>query len=43
LLFSTNLKRSHFIIRILPKVLFDKRVRISTILTLMSYNDYANN
>ncbi len=42
-LFTTNLQRSHFIIRILPKVLFDKRVRISTILTLMSYNDYANN
>jgi radical SAM superfamily enzyme YgiQ (UPF0313 family) len=42
-LFSTNLGRSRFIVKILPKVLFDKRVRISTILTLISYNDYANN
>ena len=40
LLFSLNLKRSGFILRILPKV-FSKRVRISTILTLMAYNDYA--
>jgi radical SAM superfamily enzyme YgiQ (UPF0313 family) len=42
-LFSTNFERSRFIITILPQVLFDKLVRISTILTLMSYNDYANN
>ena len=41
LLFSADLSRSRFIFRILPKVLFDRRVRISTILTLMSYNDYA--
>lgn len=41
LLFSTNFKRSKFILKLLPKILFDKRVRISTILTLMAYNDYA--
>jgi len=41
LLFSADLPRSRFIIRILPKVICDRRVRISTILTLMSYNDYA--
>jgi len=40
LLASGNLKRSWFIIRILPKV-FDRRVRISTLLTLMAYNDFA--
>jgi radical SAM superfamily enzyme YgiQ (UPF0313 family) len=40
LLLSFNLKRSWFILKILPKV-FKKRVRISTILTLMAYNDYA--
>jgi radical SAM superfamily enzyme YgiQ (UPF0313 family) len=40
LLFSRNLQRSRFIIKILPKV-FDRRVRISTILTLMAYNNYA--
>ncbi|MBI5408730.1 MAG: radical SAM protein [Nitrospirae bacterium] len=40
LLVSFNLKRSRFILKILPKV-FQKRVRISTILTLMAYNDYA--
>ena len=39
-LFSSNGKRSKFIIKILPK-LFDRRVRISTILALMAYNDYA--
>ena len=43
LLFSSNLPRSRFIIRILPKVITDRRVRISTILTLMSYNDFACN
>jgi len=40
LLFSFNLKRSRFIIQILPKI-FDQRVRISTILALMAYNDFA--
>ena len=40
LFFSFNVKRSRFIIKILPKV-FSKQVRISTILTLMAYNDYA--
>ncbi|MGO9146916.1 MAG: B12-binding domain-containing radical SAM protein [Desulfomonilia bacterium] len=40
LLFSRNKDRSKFIMKILPKV-FSKRVRISTILTLMAYNDYA--
>jgi radical SAM superfamily enzyme YgiQ (UPF0313 family) len=41
LAFSFKLKRTAFILKILPKVLFDKRVRISTILTLLAYNDYA--
>jgi len=40
LLLSFKLKRSWFVLKILPKV-FHKRVRISTILTLMAYNDYA--
>lgn len=40
LLFSRKFGRSLFILRILPKV-FQKQVRISTILTLMAYNDYA--
>jgi len=40
LLFSLNVSRSRFILKILPKV-FYRRVRISTILTLMAYNDYA--
>ncbi len=40
LLFSTDLERSKFILRILPYV-FKKRVRISTILSLMAYNDFA--
>jgi radical SAM superfamily enzyme YgiQ (UPF0313 family) len=40
LLLSGSRDRSRFIMRILPKV-FDKRVRISTILTLMAYNDFA--
>ena len=40
LLFSFNLARSRFIIRILPRV-FNRRVRISTLLTLMAYNDFA--
>jgi len=40
LLFSSNFKRSRFILKILPRV-FDKRVRISKIIILMAYNDYA--
>jgi len=41
LLFSFNVNRSKFILKILPRV-FDARVRVSTILTLMAYNDYAS-
>lgn len=40
LLFSGNVDRSKFIMRILPHV-FDKRVRVSTILALMNNNDFA--
>ena len=40
LLVSRNVGRSRFIMKVLPKVL-GKRVRISTILTLMAYNDFA--
>jgi len=40
LLFSRDMKRSKFIMKILSRV-FSKRVRISTILTLMAYNDFA--
>ncbi|MBI2413694.1 MAG: B12-binding domain-containing radical SAM protein [Deltaproteobacteria bacterium] len=40
MLFSANLPRSLFILKLLPR-LFDSRVRVSTILTLMAYNDYA--
>ena len=40
LLLSFNFHRSKFILKILPKV-FSNRVRISTILSLMAYNDYA--
>jgi radical SAM superfamily enzyme YgiQ (UPF0313 family) len=40
MLCSTNLKRSKFILRILPTV-FGGHARISTILTLMAYNDFA--
>lgn len=40
MLFSFKFARSKFIFKILPK-LFDSRVRVSTILTLMAYNDYA--
>lgn len=40
LLISTNTDRSRFILKILPRV-FDKRVRVSTILTLMNNNDFA--
>lgn len=41
LLVSSNVERSRFIIRILPRI-FDKQVRISTILALMNYNDFAH-
>lgn len=40
LLLSTNMDRSRFILRILP-VVFNKKVRVSTILTLMNNNDFA--
>ncbi|UCH80141.1 MAG: B12-binding domain-containing radical SAM protein [Nitrospiraceae bacterium] len=40
LLFSPNMDRSKFILKILPYV-FRKHVRISTILSLMAYNDFA--
>lgn len=40
LLISRNMDRSRFIVKILPKVL-SKRIRASTIITLMSYNDFA--
>ena len=40
LLISRNMDRSKFIVKILPKVL-NKRIRVSTIITLMSYNDFA--
>ncbi len=37
---SRNTQRSRFGIKILPKI-FEKHVRISTLLTLMAYNDFA--
>jgi hypothetical protein len=40
LLLSRDRDRSKFIMKILPHV-FNKRVRISTILALMAYNDFA--
>ncbi len=40
MLISSDTKRSGFILKILPRV-FSKRIRISTILNLMSYNDFA--
>jgi len=40
MLFSGNLPRSRFIAKVLPRI-FDRQVRLSTILTLMAYNDYA--
>jgi len=40
LLLSTNIKRSKLILKLLPRS-FDSRARISTLLTLMSYNDFA--
>jgi radical SAM superfamily enzyme YgiQ (UPF0313 family) len=33
--------RRGFILKMLPKILFDRKVRVSTLLTLMAYNDYA--
>ncbi|MFQ5586319.1 MAG: radical SAM protein [Thermodesulfobacteriota bacterium] len=41
LLVSTKIERSRFVLRILAKV-FKKKVRISTILTLMAYNDFTD-
>jgi radical SAM superfamily enzyme YgiQ (UPF0313 family) len=40
LLSVRNPERSRFILKVLPKV-FNPRVRVSTILTLMAYNDFA--
>jgi len=40
LLFSRNMERSKFIMKLLPKI-FNKRVRIYSILALMAYNDFA--
>lgn len=40
LLISTNIDRSKFIMKLLPRV-FDSRARVSTILALMAYNDFA--
>ena len=40
LLPNSSRKRMWFIMKILPRV-FERRVRISTIITLMAYNDYA--
>lgn len=40
MLFSRNIERSWFIVKLLPKI-FNKRVRISSVLTLMAYNDFA--
>ncbi len=39
-LFTTDFERSRFILKILPKS-FDKRVRLSTVITLMAYNDFV--
>ena len=41
LLASHNVQRSRFITRILPRV-FDPRVRVSSILAQMAYNDFAS-
>lgn len=40
LLMSSNIDRSKFIMRMLPHV-FDREVRISTVLALMNYNNFA--
>jgi len=41
LLGSAGKGKRGFIMKMLPKILFDKKVRVSTLLTLMAYNDYA--
>lgn len=41
LLATAGACRRGFILRMLPRVLFDRKVRVSTLLTLMAYNDYA--
>jgi len=41
LLFSLNWKRSVFIIKVMPKI-FSKRYRITKILQMLAYNDYAH-
>lgn len=38
---TSNLQRMQFILKILPRT-FEKRVRISTIITMMAYNHYAS-
>jgi hypothetical protein len=40
MLFSTDLGRAGFILKVLPKV-FGGRTRISALLTLMAHNDFA--
>jgi hypothetical protein len=40
LLASRNVERSRFIVRMLPRI-FDRRVRVSSLLALMAYNDSA--
>lgn len=40
LLVSTNMERSRFILKILP-IVFNRRVRVSTILALLNNNDFA--
>ena len=40
LLPTSDIVRTKFILRIIPKI-FNKKTRISTIITLMAYNDYA--
>ncbi|HUL38414.1 MAG TPA: DUF4070 domain-containing protein, partial [Thermodesulfobacteriota bacterium] len=40
LLFSLNWERSVFIIKVMPKI-FSKRYRITKILQMLAYNDYA--
>ena len=41
LLITSNKDSAKFIMKILPHV-FDKRVRVSTILSLMNNNDFAS-
>ncbi|HYQ47901.1 MAG TPA: hypothetical protein VEP69_02440, partial [Thermodesulfovibrionales bacterium] len=40
LLFSLNWERSVFIIKVMPKI-FSRRYRITKILQMLAYNDYA--